>query len=221
MTGYIALAAIGAVAFGAMVALRLPRACWSLTGAALFLGAAGYAWQGRPGLPAHPVSANATPITFAPEEVALRERLLGRFTADNAYIIASDAMLRDGDTRAATEVILGGIRAIPRSMALWTQLGTDLALHDGDQLSPAALAAFRQAMRLAPRHPGPSYYLGLAYIRAGDIAAARTQWARAVALCAPGSDYRAIIAEQLARLDALVAMARAMEGAAAGQPAAR
>ena len=48
MSGFIGLALVGALVFGALVLLRLPRLLWSFAGAALFLGAAGYAWQGRP-----------------------------------------------------------------------------------------------------------------------------------------------------------------------------
>ena len=55
--GYLTLALLGGAAFAALVALRVARPLWSLIGAALFLGAAGYAWQGRPLL----ASADAAP----------------------------------------------------------------------------------------------------------------------------------------------------------------
>ncbi|WEK43433.1 MAG: hypothetical protein P0Y64_00890 [Candidatus Sphingomonas colombiensis] len=201
MSGYIALALFGLLAFAALVMLRLPKMLWTFAGAALFLGAAGYAWQGRPGVPAHDATAATQPIAVEPAMIMLRDRLMGRYTADGAYLIASDAMLRTGDAAAATHVVLGGIRAFPNSFILWTQLGTNLALHDGDQMSPPALAAFRQAIRLAPRHPAPFYYMGLAYVRAGNLPAALPLWKRAAALSAPGSDYGQDIARQLALLD--------------------
>ncbi|MCW6535257.1 tetratricopeptide repeat protein [Sphingomonas lycopersici] len=214
MTGYLILALLGALAFGALVAFRLPRLAWSIAGAALFLGATGYAWQGRPGLPAHPATPSTRAVAVEPEVIALRDRLMGgRFTADGAYLVASDAMLRTGDTAAATQVVLGGIRAIPHSYILWTQLGTNFALHDGDRMSPAALAAFRQAMRLAPKHPAPPYYMGLAFLRAGDFAAAVPLWRRALALSAPKSDYQQEIARQLAVLERVMQLAQ-QQGAA-------
>lgn len=197
MTGFIALAVIGAVTFGALVLLRLPRLLWSFAGAALFLGAAGYAWQGRPALPAASVKPSTDPVAIDPEAVMFRERLMGRFTADTAYLVASDAMLRAGDRRAAARVVLGGVRAIPRSYILWTQLGTNLAMLDGDQISPGAKLAFQRAMQLAPEHPAPPYYAGLAHIRAGDLAGAQRLWARAVRLSPEGVDYRRTIANQL------------------------
>lgn len=205
MTGYIALAVIGALAFGALVLLRLPRLVWSFAGAALFLGAAGYAWQGRPALAAAPAKPTANPVAVEPESVALRDRLMGRFTADTAYLVASDAMLRAGDRRAAVQVVLGGVRAIPQSFILWTQLGTNLAIHDGDQMSPAAKLAFGRAMHLAPEHPGPPYYAALAYVRAGDLPAARRLLARAVSLSREGTEYRRQLAGQLIVLDRYMA----------------
>jgi len=208
MIGFVTLALLGLLAFAALLLFRLPKALWSFAGAALFLGAAGYAWQGRPALPAHPATPATEPVAVEPEVIALRDRLMGgRFTADAAYLVASDAMLRTGDTAAATQGVLGGIRAMPGSFILWTQLGTNLALHDGDQMSPPALAAFRQAIRLAPKHPAPPYFMGLAYLRAGNLAAARPLWRRALALSAPGSDYGKEIARQLLLLDRVLAIA--------------
>lgn len=205
MSGFIVLAIIGALTFGALVVLRLPRLLWSFAGAALFLGAAGYAWQGNPAIAAAPAKPVANPERINPEAVMFRERLMGRFTADTAYLVASDAMLRAGDRRAAARVVLGGVRAIPRSFILWTQLGTNLAMLDGDQMSPAAKLAFGRAMQLAPEHPAPPYYAGLAYVRANDLPAARRQWARAVALSPEGADYRRQIAGQLMLLDRYMA----------------
>ena len=41
MMGWIALVVLAAAAFGAMIALRVPRLLWSMVGAALMLGATG------------------------------------------------------------------------------------------------------------------------------------------------------------------------------------
>lgn len=207
MSGFIALAAIGALAFGGLLLMRLPRLLWSFAGAALFLGAAGYAWQGRPALAAAPATPSATPVPIAPESIALRERLMGRFTADSAYLVASDAMLRAGDRRAAAQVVLGGVRAIPQSFVLWTHLGTNLAILDRDQMSPAAKLAFARAVQLAPEHPAPVYYAALSYVRAGDLPTARRLLARAVALSREGTDYHRQLAGQLLVLDRYMAVA--------------
>ncbi|WP_066777963.1 hypothetical protein [Sphingomonas sp. CCH5-D11] len=203
--GYVALAVIGALAFAALLLLRLPRLVWSFAGAALFLGAAGYAWQGRPALAAAPARPAASPVPVEPESVILRERLMGRFTADTAYLVASDAMLRAGDRRAAAQVVMGGVRAIPRSFILWTQLGSNLVILDGDQVSPAAKLAFGRAMQLAPEHPAPPYYAAISYIRAGDLPMARRLMARAVSLSRDGTEYKRQLAGQLLVLERYMA----------------
>jgi cytochrome c-type biogenesis protein CcmH/NrfG len=205
VSGFIGLALVGALVFGALVLLRLPRLLWSFAGAALFLGAAGYAWQGRPGQAAAPAKPRVDAVPIEPEAIMLRERLMGRYTADTAYIVASDAMLRAGDKRAAAQVVLGGVRALPRSFILWTQLGSNLVMLDGDQISPAAKLAFGRAFQLAPEHPAPPYYAGIAYVRAGDLPAARRMLARAVSLSPEGMDYRTTIANQLKVLDQFIA----------------
>lgn len=207
--GWLMLALLGGGAMALLVTLRLSRTLWSFAGAALMLGAIGYAWQGWPDLPASP----ATPIASAAQDdpglSELRDQMFGRFTGDGAYMVAADAMMRSGEPRLAVQVILGGIRAVPKSALLWTGLGTALAAHDGGQVSPPALFAFQQAMRLAPRHPAPPFFLGLAYVRAGDFAAARPLWIRALALTPPGASYRRDIAVRLALLDRYLTMAGA------------
>ena len=203
--GFVALALLGIGAFAALVLLRLDRILWSLAGAALFLGAAGYAWQGRPSLPAVPARTQVAMQPIDPQAIALRDSLLGRYTTDTAYIIASDAMTRVGDRQAAARVMLGATAKLPRSFIAWTWLGTTLAAEAGDQVSPPALLAFRRAGQLAPEHPAPPFYLGMAYVRAGEFRSARPHWARALALSPQGTSYRREIALRLALLDRLLA----------------
>lgn len=204
--GWLWLAVIGAAAFGAMALLRVQRALWTIVGAALALGAAGYALQGNPGLAGQPARPEADVVPDDAELTDLRDRMLERYTGQAAYLVASDAMTRIGDRKAAVQVLLGGIRAAPKSLVLWTGLGNALTAHDGNQVSPPALFAFQQAMRLAPRHPAPPFFLGLAYVRTGDFAAARLCWARALALTPTTVSYREDIAVRLALLDRFMAM---------------
>lgn len=204
--GWIALALLAAAAFGALVLLGIPRLLWSMLGAALMLGATGYALQGRPGLPAsapRPVNDGAGD---APDVIALRDAMFGRFSGDAAYLTAADAMMRAGERRAAVRVVLGGISAIPESVMLWTALGNAYSAHDGGQMSPPALFAYQQALRLSPRHPGPPFFMGMAYVRAQDFAAARRCWTRALSLTPADASYRKDIALRLALLDRLLAM---------------
>jgi hypothetical protein len=130
--------------------LALPRVLWTWGAAALMFGAAGYALQGSPNLPASPAKGQASKLEVAADIVELRGAFFGRFTQDAAYQTAADAMIRSNDSAAAVKVTLGGIDRNPKSVPLWTALGSALVTHDGGNLSPAALFAFRRAMFIAP-----------------------------------------------------------------------
>ncbi|MEH3105190.1 MAG: hypothetical protein PGN12_14980 [Sphingomonas phyllosphaerae] len=204
--GFVALLVLAAAAFAAMALwLRVDRLLWSMIGAALCLGGVGYAWQGRPTLGAAAPQRTTTVPPVDIEETQLRDSMFGRFNADTAYLIAADAMTRSGNDDAAARVILGGLSKLPRSFILWTWAGVTLSAEAGHRVSPPALIAFRQAARLAPEHPAPPYYLGFAYLEAGDIAKTRALWTRAVQLSPDGTPYRIEIARRLALLDRLIA----------------
>lgn len=199
--GWVMLAIIGIGALGLLFAVGVPRGLWTLVGAALMLGAAGYAMQGRPGLPGDPVKADTTPIEIDPGVIALRDDMFGHVTAQTPALVAADALTRNGSSDLAINVLLGGIRKYPENAELWTELGDTLALHDGGLVSPPALFAFRRAVQLAPRHPGPYFFLGLAYVRANQFDAARPYWAKALALTPAEADYRPELAVRLQLLD--------------------
>lgn len=203
--GWLMLLLLACATAAAFVLLRLSRLLWSMVGAALMLGAAGYAWQGSPSLASSAVGEGGVRGLDDSPMLDLRERMLGRFTADSAYLIASDAMARAGDRRSAVRAILGGLNRYPRSVMLWTALGTTLAAHDGNVLSPPASFAFSHAIRIAPQHPAPHFFLGLAHVRANDYAAARAEWRIALALSPAGASYRRDIAVRLMLLDRLLA----------------
>ena len=217
--GWVMLALIGIAAFLALWLGGVARSLWSFVGAALMLGATGYALQQRASVPGHPVESFAEPIQLIPEEIELRDSMLGRFTGDGAYLVAADGMTRSGDTRSAVQVVLGGIRKYPNSLTLWVGLGSAYTKHDGT-VSPAALFAFRHAAHLAPSHPAPYYFLGMAYIKSGQFAVARPYWARALALTPPGLSYRSRIADQLNQLDTYLAAAEQADAQAAASAAA-
>lgn len=210
--GFLILALLGGGALAGLALLGVQRSLWSLIGAALMLGATGYALQGRAflsGQYARP-EARAAPVDEA--LIDLRDRMLGRLTQDWSYLVAADAMRRAGEDGLAVQAILGGIRRTPDSLKLWVGLGDALAAHDGGTVSPPALFAFQQATRIAPTHPGPPFFLGLAYVRAGDFAAARPLWVRAFRLSPEGTSYRREIGLRLALLDRYLAEVTAGEG---------
>ncbi len=203
--GWLALGVIGIAALGLLRLIGVGRDMMWFVGAALMLGATGYALQGSPSVPDHPVEAYVTPIEVDPGLVALRGKMFGQFTGEGAFLGTSDALIRSGDLRSGTALILAGVRQSPNSAMLWTGLGTALVQHDGDTMSPAALFAFRRAITLAPDHPGPLFFLGVAQIRARQLPAARAAWARALALTPATVSYHDELAGRLALLDQFLA----------------
>ncbi|MGY2736199.1 tetratricopeptide repeat protein [Sphingomonas sp. UYP23] len=204
MSGWIGLALIGVVVAGALWVSGVSRALWTLVGAALMLGAAGYALQQRAGLGEHLAVSDAIPVAVAPEMIELRDAMLGRFTGDGAYLMASDALMRSGSRRSGVNVVLLGLNHYPLSLTLWTGLGTALVQHDAS-VSPAARLAFDQATRLAPEHPAPPFFEGLAYAQTGQYRTARLYWARALKLAPAAAGYHRDIALRLAALDLVIA----------------
>ncbi|WP_375404284.1 tetratricopeptide repeat protein [uncultured Sphingomonas sp.] len=202
--GLVWLALLGVAASALLVLLRIARPVWPLLGAALMLGATGYALQGSPLQPSRSATPNVTKVSEDAGLLELRDAMFGRYTLDTAYLIAADAMTRSGDGDSAIRVLLGGLDRIPKSVALWTALGGAMAVHDGT-VSPPSRFAFDQAMRIAPAHPAPPFFLGLAYVRADEYAAARPYWARAAALSPDRASYRRDVTLRLALLDRLLA----------------
>jgi Flp pilus assembly protein TadD len=192
-----------------------PRRLWTIPATALMLGAAGYAWQGSPGLAGQPVASAKKAGEIDPSLIALRDAMFGRFNLEFAYFTAADAMTRAGSPRQAANVMIGAVRKAPQSAALWTGLGLALAENDGMQVSPAAKFAFDRALQLGPKHPGPYFFYGLALIREEKFAEARPYWSKAVELAPANVSYRDELLVRLYLLDRLLDAKTAQERAPA------
>jgi len=182
----LALTGLGLWWFG-----RLRGPAIQLALAALMIGAAGYALQGRPALSGSPREAGrrAAPLPLT----IPREAMLGRFNQSGHWLTMADSFARRGDTSGAVAIIRSGIRAHPRDAALYVGLGNALVDHAG-MLSPAATLAFERARQLAPRHPAPLFFQGLALARSGERDQALALWKEALALTPPDATYRPFIA---------------------------
>ena len=215
MMGWTMLLIVGVLTALVLVAIRFPMRLWTIAATALTLGATGYAWQGSPGLAGHPVAQADKKGEVDPVEVLLREAMFGRFNLNWGYFNMADAMTRDGSPDLAVVAMQGGTLKAPGDAAIWTGLGSKLAEHDRG-VSPASLFAFNRAIELSPRHPGPPFFLGLAYVRAGQLAEARPYWARAVSLAPEEAGYREVLVAQLDWLDRRLAEAAARQREALG-----
>ncbi|MDT8758272.1 cytochrome c biogenesis factor-like protein [Sphingomonas psychrotolerans] len=190
---------------------RFPRKLWTVAATALMLGAAGYAWQGSPGLAGHPVAGVQAKGEIDPEVVAIRDAMFGQFNFTWASFMRADAMTRIGARDTAARAMILTVRQATDDAGAWAWLGIKLAENDGDQVSPAAKFAFERAIQLAPQHPGPPFFYGLALIREGKFAEARPYWARAAELAPAKASYRDQLLVRLFLLDRLLQAKAAQE----------
>jgi cytochrome c-type biogenesis protein CcmH/NrfG len=175
----------------------LDRSGLQLVLAALLLALAGYAWQGSPGLPGSPHAAAERPPLPETAFAALRRDMFGGFDSADRWLTIAEGRLRRGDTREAAGVIRSALRAHPRNAILWTGYGDALVLHGDGLLSPAADLAFRRAVALAPKHPGPSIFYGIALAQNGRFEEAERRWRQALALSPPDAPWRPGLERQI------------------------
>ena len=215
---WVVLLAIVAAVFVAMVKLlRLPRGGWEWVGAALLAGIAGYALQGSPGQPGAPKPPVETAQTADEALIAQRQAMGSAFGSGQSWMIVADGLSRRGQYGAAAQVLRSAIRQSPRDADLWVALGNALVGHGDGFISPAAQFAFQRAADIAPDHPGPPFFMGLALAQSGRLVEARTVWAQLLAQTPKDASNRADLEQRLARLDAMIAA----QGGATSAPAPR
>jgi cytochrome c-type biogenesis protein CcmH len=206
MSGWVLASGLAIAAFLTVAVLfKTPRRGWGAIGAALLLGIAGYALQGSPGQPGAPRQAQAV-FSDGSAMVTARQALSvdGSAMASSWQVIA-DGMARRGQYGNAAEVLRGATRANPQDAQAWLAMGNALVAHAGGNLTPAALIAFRRAAAVAPDHPGPPFFLGLALAQNGQLGEGRALWADLLAKAPADAPWRVDLAKRLAALDAYIA----------------
>lgn len=187
-----------------MLAGRLPRGAWEMTGAALLLGLAGYAWQGHPRLAGSPRKVAEQAAPFNEDMVERRRGMAERFGPAAQWMVLSDGLARQGKKKEAANVLLSGLRQSPDDPNLWLGLANALVEHGG-MISPGADYAYRKAIALDPDAPAAAYFYGLALARSGDLAGAKARWAPIAEKAPPDSEVRAELLANIARIDAMLA----------------
>ncbi|MGX7953016.1 tetratricopeptide repeat protein [Tsuneonella sp. HG249] len=198
----IILLAGAAFAFAAL-ALRLPRSGWTLLGAALMFGLAGYALQGSPGQAGAPKAAIAE--TAEGSELVEARRAIYGPAQPSRYVTVADGFARRGQYADAAGILRSSLAASPDDPEAWLALANAITEHAGGQLTPAAVFAFERAERADPGQPGPGFFMGVALIRNGRLQQARDIWARMLAAAPPDAVWREGLEERLTRLDRLIA----------------
>lgn len=194
MMGWVALIALIAVAAGLLWALRVRGPTLQLCGAALLFGAAGYAVQGRPSLPGEHRTASGRPAPIPLTK--LRHAFYGNFTPTEHWLVISESYASRGNTEEAVNVLTAAVREHPGDPMLWVGLGNAITDHAGT-LTPAAQLAFSRAAELAPRHPAPPFFLGLALIRSGDPQDGIALWQKLLADAPANASWRPLVEDAI------------------------
>ena len=197
MIGWAILLGMLVLAAGALWLMRVRGPMLQACAAALLLGAAGYALQGRPGLPGAPADTELE-HQFVPLAQA-RHAFFGNFSADESWLTMSEALERDGNTEDAVGILQNAVRRYPRSPELWIGLGNALVDH-ARGITPPAELAYKRAAALAPGHPAAPFFYGLALARSGDTQGALILWRKILARAPADASWRPLVAGGIAAL---------------------
>ena len=197
MTGWIILAVLFAASLGALALLRVRGAVLMLAASAMLFGCIGYVVQGRPGLAGSPREAGSlqAPIPLTD----MRHAFFGNFTGEESWLAISEALARSGDTEQAVGVLQNAVGKYPRNPQLWVGLGNALVDHAG-VLTPASEYAYERAAELAPGHPAPLFFMGLALARSGDGQGALALWKQVLANAPANAEWRPMVEDAVAAL---------------------
>ena len=202
---FVPIILVAAAAFAlAVLALRLPRAGWTLFGAALLFGLAGYALQGSPGQAGAPKEAAAQAGDVGVQLVESRRELFGP-APPSQFVTLADGFARRGQFADAAGILRGSLDEHPDDPEAWLALANALVENAEGNLTPAAMYAFSRAERAAPDSPGPGFFLGVALINSGRPTEARQLWADMLARAPADAPWREGLKERLDRLDVLIA----------------
>lgn len=200
--GWIILLVLIALVFGLLVFLgKLPRGAFELTGAALLLGVAGYAWQGQPGMAGVSIEPIEKANSFTDDTINARNDLGERFGSASEWLVFSDALNRSGKHGSAANYLRNGVKKHPDDPDLWVGLGNALVVHADGIITPAAQFAFQRAADISPNHPGPPFFLGLAYAQSGKIDQARSIWTELLKRSEEDAPWRKDLESRLAAME--------------------
>jgi cytochrome c-type biogenesis protein CcmH len=198
---------------------KLDSSALQMVAAGLCLAVAGYAWQGQPtlaGKPAEGTVENEQTRVGGETFTVLRHQILGRFDNADAWLTMADALLAQGNSQDAVEIMRSSVRQHPRDPDLWIGLGNALFLHGNATMTPAAELAFQRAQQLEPANPAPLFFEGLALAEGRQLPEAEAAWRETLERLPANVSWRPLVEDRLRLVMQLRAMA---EGAAQAQPA--
>lgn len=205
MTGWIiAFALATLVLAGLIIRGRLSQITGVLSVAALFLGLAGYAWQGHPGM-AGAARIRDRQIPWSDQKLTEERLFLGnRLT--RASLMIAELLISRGRTAEAVNILELAIRTKPADADLWVGLANALSAHGNGLVSPAADYAYRHAIMLAPTAAAPRYYYGLALAGSGDLTGARRSWATLIAMPTTNDRLKNEVRRNIGKIDEIISV---------------
>ena len=199
MSGWFALLLLIGATLAAFWLLRVRGAMLQLAGAALLFGAAGYALQGRPGLPSSPRAAEQrqAPIPLT----NLRHAFFGRFTPTEHWLLMSESLAQPGqDAGSCRHPPVGRPRASGRSGAVGrARQCAGRPCRDADAGQRARLSAARPSLRPAIRRRASSTAWRWRGRAIGKAAIAL--WRQILAEAPADASWRPVVEDAIAALE--------------------
>lgn len=195
MSGWLLLLLLGAASLAGLWALGVRGALLQLGAAALLVGGAGYALGGRPSLGGAPRRAAGSGEALALTKA--RHAFFGNFGPTEHWLLMSESLAWRGRSADAASILRAAIREHPGDVQLWIGLGNALVDH-AQVITPPAQLAFARAAELAPGHPAPAFFLGLALLRSGDRDSAMQMWRLLLARAPADAGWRPLVESALA-----------------------
>lgn len=173
-------------------------------GLVLALSAGGlYAMLGSPGLPGQPSAARfdtAESLEQAPVAVLidrLADRLESRPDDVQGWTLLGRTAMTTRRLDLAERAFVNLIRLQPDEVEPLVQLAQVRLAQDDALISPGVKALFDEALRRAPQHPAPRYYLALYDFQAGRYQKAHDRWSELMADTPPGAPWRPALVQGL------------------------
>jgi cytochrome c-type biogenesis protein CcmH len=181
---------------------KLPKGASQLIFAALLLAASGYAWHGRPDLPA--ANAHALPNLFTQSvDMEMRSTMLGNSLSVQPLAII-DTQIRQGRADFAAENALLQVKQRPEDDIAWFGLANALVAKAQGQSTPAALFAYDRATALNPQAPAPRYFKGLLLARMGDFPQTEKIWGEIYLNAPANAAWKPLLAARLMVLKQII-----------------
>jgi cytochrome c-type biogenesis protein CcmH len=195
--GWLILVLLVAASLALLWVLRLRGGLLTASAAALLLGGAGYALQGRPDL-AGALARGDEAHQFFPLTDA-RHAFFGHFSPAESWLRMSEALERDGNSEDAVGILQNAVKRYPGDPQLWVGLGNALVDH-ARGLTPPAELAYKRAAEVSPGYPGPPFFYGLALARSGDRDGAIAIWKAILKTAPENAEWRPLIEQGVAAL---------------------